>query len=408
MKEFNVKLLNIFIILTISGFLIVSILPKLFSLVDTSFSIQYRVIVLFLAILMIITSMFSKHTHLIVLSPYLLFFAFWFIYAIRILYDLLYKEIFLFPGKSVSEYLQYAFGVVLIPSLAILVNNHKKINYDLVLKWIYRVLYVSLILAIFTRDKEVSGRNSGELEIGILLFGQYGTSLCLLSIFLFFKNKVNGISLFYIIGFILGFISIFISASRSPLLSLLIVTVVFFGFRFGKFKLIFVTFFFSILLYFYFMDVMLFLNSYFNSIFLDRLLYAIEIGGDESRAELLEVGFKGFLNNPFFGSSMLIQESGYIGTYPHNLVVEAFMATGIFGGILFLLYIIRCIKFSLNIIRNNFEISWISLLFLQFFIFGMFSWNLFTSNLFWISSVMLLGASIKINRINKAKFGCKK
>lgn len=393
MKDFTVKLSNIYIIITISGFLLVSILPKLMGLADASFSIQYRVLVLLLAIFIIITTIFSKKAHLINTAPFLLFFAFWFIYSIRILYDLLYKEIFLYPEKSVSEYLQFAFGVVLIPALAIVLYNHKNINYDLVLKWIYRILFVSLLMAILTRGGEVSGRDAGELEIGVLLFGQYGTSLCLLSIFLFVKNKLSLISIFYILGFILGFISIFISASKSPFLALLIVTIIFLAFRFGRFKSIFILGFLSILFYYFFLDIMLFLNNYFNSSFLDRLLYSIEIGGDEARGGLLRVGFEEFLNNPFFGSAMLIQESGFIGAYPHNLVVEAFMATGFFGGILFLFYIIMCIKFSIKIIRNNFEIAWISLLFLQFLIFGMFSGNLFSSNLFWLISVLLVGVS---------------
>jgi O-antigen ligase len=122
-------------------------------------------------------------------------------------------------------------------------------------------------------------------------------------------------------------------------------------------------------------------------------LYSIEIGGDEARGNLIQAGFNEFLNNPFVGSAMLIQVPGYVGAYPHNFIVEAFMATGFFGGILFLFFIIKCVKLSIKIIRNNFEIAWIALLFLQFLIFGMFSGNLFSSNLFWLMSVLLLGLS---------------
>src|SRR5690606_19208388 len=173
MRDFTLKLSNIYLIITISGFLLVSILPKLVGLADLSLSMYYRVFVLIFAFFIILNTLFSKNIYLTNTSPFLFFFAFWFIYSIRIIYDLLYKEINLYIENSVSDYLQFAFGVVLIPSLAIIVLNFKKIDYDYILKWIYRILFFSLLLAILTRGDEVSGRNVGELEIGVLLFGQY-------------------------------------------------------------------------------------------------------------------------------------------------------------------------------------------------------------------------------------------
>jgi hypothetical protein len=401
MRDFSVKVSNLYLIIIISGFIFVSILPNMLGLSDASFSILYRAIVLLLAVFIIIFSILSKQAHRLNITRYILFFSFWSIYSIRILYDLLYKEIFLDPEKSASEYLQFAFGVVLIPTVAVIVIKHKNLNYDFVLKWIYRILFVSLLIAIITRGKEVSGRDAGELEIGILLFGQYGTSLSLLSLFLIIRNKFNIISIFYILGFILGFIAIFISASKSPFLALMLVIVIFLLFRFGPFKFIFTVGFLSLLLYHFFIDIMLLLGNYYNSVFLDRLLYAIEIGGDEARGKLIQAGFNEFLNNPFVGSAMLIQVPGFVGGYPHNLIVEAFMALGFFGGILFLFYILQCIKLSIKIIGNNLGIAWIALLFLQFLIFGMFSGNLFSSNLFWLMSVLLVGmSSMQIKKMN--------
>jgi hypothetical protein len=396
MKNFYNNLRNIYLILIFTGFLFVSILPKFFGMADASFSILFRAVVFLLAISIIIFTAFSSNVYTINLSAFKLFIFFWIIYSFRIFYDLIYSEIIFDSQKSIFEYFQYAFGVVLIPSVAVMFLDSKKIDFDFVLKWIYRILFVVLFFALFTRGNNVSGRSTDGLEIGILSFGQYGTSLCLLSFYLFNRNKYNFISNLYIIGFLIGFISIFISASKSPFVALLIVTIIFSSFKFGRYKLLVISSFLSILFYNFFFDIMFFLNHYFQSTFLQRLLYFFELGTDNAREKLLKKGFDAFIDNPFFGKSMLFDKGIFKGTYPHNLIIEAFMATGLFGGLFFLFYIIKCLKISIKLIINNSQISWISLFFFQFFIFGMFSGNLFKSNLFWYSSILIITVSSEI------------
>ncbi len=77
-----------------------------------------------------------------------------------------------------------------------------------------------------------------------------------------------------------------------------------------------------------------------------------------------------FLHHPWLGSS-LEERSRLI--YPHNHILEAFMATGIFGGLAFLVLSLAAIKRSLAILAVRQAHGWIACLFLVFFLRGLLS-----------------------------------
>ena len=392
------KFSNIYLVFSLVGFLLISVIPSLLGLSNVSYSVPYRIVVLGSSIMIILFGAADKNS-IVNFKPFYLFLLFWGIYTCRIFYDLEIAGIYILHEKTNSDYLQLAFGVTFIPALMVVYTNIEKLNFEFILLWVYRILFVVLLTAIILRSgSDAAGRSAGDLEIGILLYGQYGTSLSLLSLFLLMKNKFSAKSIVYILGFIIGFITIFISASKSPFFALIFALLVFVFFRKGGVKMLLISFLIFCFFYFFFLEIFQMLNNYFPSSFLERLLYAVnekEYGGREN---LIVVGFNEFINNPFWGKAMLIQTGLQRGTYPHNLIIEAFMATGFIGGSIFTLWILKCFKSLKKIVCNNFNQSWIGLLFLQFLIFGMFSGNLFSSNLFWLSSVLLVAVSnIKIS-----------
>lgn len=170
------------------------------------------------------------------------------------------------------------------------------------------------------------------MSIGILLYGQYGT---LLSLFSFYALSVLKNSLtykvFYLLGFVLGFVTIFISASRSPFLALLISMLVF-SFLKNKGKgLIFIGIFTIIFAVFYrYNDCT---KHVFWKSFLDRLLNAMH--SENARIGIYRFALEEFVDNPVFGNAFLIQNIHARGSYPHNLIIEVLMATGIVGFIVF-------------------------------------------------------------------------
>jgi hypothetical protein len=67
------------------------------------------------------------------------------------------------------------------------------------------------------------------------------------------------------------------------------------------------------------------------------------------------------------------------------------MATGLVGGSLFLIYIFKCLIYSIKLIKKKSSYTWLCLLFLQILFFGMVSDNLYTNDAFWISSIIVIG-----------------
>ncbi len=391
------KLANWYIIILIVGFLFIATIPKLIGVLAESLSIEYRILILGFSLFFILNAIFSKRINKIQFSPLFLFFIFWTFYSIRVIHDLYLYPIELHSETSTSQYAQFAFGVVLIPSVALLfIIQAYKINIQWILKWFYRILLVTLSVALYYRaNSELSGRTAGDVNIGILAFGQYGATLSILSVYCIARDKLNLKSnLFYVFGFIIGFSSIIVSASKSPFLALIAVLLLFSILRYGNFKSAFIIAFGGLLISFYFIEILSVFNDYFNSNFIYRLFYAME-EGDSSRESLVNFAFNEFIENPLFGNAMFIQSGDFTGSYPHNFIVEAFMATGVLGGAIFLGWIVRCLKLAIRVLKTHSEISWIALLFFQYLIFAMFSGSIYSGNMFWSFSVMLIALSSK-------------
>lgn len=386
-----------YLIVLIIGFLFVGTVPKLLGISESSLSIQYRVFILGLSLFLIFKTFFSKYLGRVDVNQLALFFIFWIIYSIRIVNDLYFDPIKLYLDTPASNYSQFAFGVVLVPSIAIiLIIQTYDINLKWVLKWVYRSLFITLSIALYFRSgSEAVGRDAGDINVGIILFGQFGATLAILSAYFLVKEKYKVISsMFYVLSFMLGVAGIFVSASKSPFVALIAVLLLFFALWYRNLKSLFIMILVGTILSIYSLEIGSFLNNYFNSNFLERLLYAIEIGGDKAREGLLYAALNEFIESPVFGNALLIQKENMEGSYPHNLLVEAFMATGIIGGSLFTLWLLKCLKMAVLAIRSHSENSWIALLFLQFLIFGMFSKNLYSNDLFWFFSILIISSAI--------------
>lgn len=404
--KFIDKVSNSYIVILVIGFLFIGTIPTLFNMTEDSLSIPFRVFVLGLSMILIFKTVLSKNINKIDLSPVSLFFIFWVIYGVRIVFDLYLNPIQLFPGKNPSEYFQFAIGVVLIPSIAtVFLLQAYRIDIKWILKWIYRLLFITLSIALFSRaGSDLVGRSAGDIDVGIISFGQFGATLSILSAYSFARKKVNFINkIFYIFGFLIGCIAIFVSASKSPFVALTVVIAVFFILWYGSVRSAFMLGTIGLFVSEFYIDIITFLSKYFHSNFLDRLLYTLDLERDDVRGNLLSAGFNEFLENPLFGNAILIQKEGMAGSYPHNLIVEVFMATGIVGGVIFILWLIKCIKTIFETIKAHSETSWIALLFLQYLILGMVSSNLYSNSLFWLFSILLVMLEGKKTKKKKAR-----
>lgn len=383
------KFYNFYVIFCLAGFLISSFLPSILKIQGQGINIIYRVLVLAFSLIIISSNIFSKKFNFKIFSFYTLFLIFWGIYSLFLLKDIYFEPIRLTSNKTYSEYVQFAFGVVLIPCFAFMILDFKKLNFKGILNIIYYTIYALLFISLLSRNNSnVTGRDVGDLEIGVLVYGQYGTMLALLSIYKLANEKKGIFSILYIAGIILGALIIFVSASRSPFIALILSTVFYFVIKKGT-KGVFYLSIPAVFISVFFFQIMELFGSLFKSNFLDRLVSTFE--KDNEREKLFKVALREFIDNPIFGKNFLIQTKPYIGSYPHNLFVEAFMATGFFIGMILVVLFIRTLFIKGKyVIQNDHSTGWIPMIFCQFFIFSMFSNNIYSNNLLWYLLILTI------------------
>jgi len=115
-----------------------------------------------------------------------------------------------------------------------------------------------------------------------------------------------------------------------------------------------------------------------------------ELAESNARMEYWSAAWSQFLRQPLFGSGL---EEKTTLMYPHNIVVESFMATGVIGGGAFTLMLIALVVQSLLLLRDRWVFSnagWIPLLFLHYATMGMFSGAIYTNVMFWVFTVATL------------------
>ncbi len=92
-----------------------------------------------------------------------------------------------------------------------------------------------------------------------------------------------------------------------------------------------------------------------------------------------------FLESPVFGSGLEEQVSG---GYPHNHILQAFMATGVFGGALYVSIVISGLRRAARLMKERRELGWISLIYVQAVAMGLVSGDI-TTFYFWFPLVAI-------------------
>jgi O-antigen ligase len=105
------------------------------------------------------------------------------------------------------------------------------------------------------------------------------------------------------------------------------------------------------------------------------------------RTTLVLSAIQQFADEPFLGSSLVEKNSG---EYPHNLIVESFMATGVVGGIMFVAVLVIGLNSAVRILRFQPTAIWVALIFIQNVIGAQFSGSLWGSYQFWCFALAML------------------
>lgn len=98
-------------------------------------------------------------------------------------------------------------------------------------------------------------------------------------------------------------------------------------------------------------------------------------------------GLAEFSNSPIFGASLELRKYG---NYPHNIVIEVLLSTGLVGFLPFLVLLISGFNATLSIFRLNEKYAWVGIIFLQSLIMNMFSGAIYSASWFWLSLALVL------------------
>jgi hypothetical protein len=357
-------------ILFFVGFDLVTSLFSLFipNLVEISQSvtIPYRAFSLGIALFVIILNYRSKIDYNLGVSLLLIYLS---LFSIRLFYDFeIRTDVFVESEKKTQIWI--LFVQMIITTIAI-AKSYRDIDLSISFRWIYftySIIIVANYLAVpefsfFANDieQQVSSGVRNTISTG------YNAAYYLLFSIFFFTSPYFSKPLKFL-GLPVQFCAIIIllrAGSRGPLLAVLIALILFTILQKKNYVIIVFLSALFIFGFHYFFNEILELISKISPVMSNRIQYTIK-EGDNLRIFFFKEGINGFLYNPFTGSQALLYRYNDIPTYPHQLIIEAFMSTGIIGGVIIISLIYIVIKYTIFNLHNFVSNYWIELIIIAY------------------------------------------
>jgi hypothetical protein len=358
-------------------------------------TVPYRAVVLFLGILNIawslggngkrnflVASNIAKSNVILILTTLFLL-----VYSFRLFYEIVYNGDGL--TRQAVEYPITWIFVCLLPGISFLFIDkslhHKYYNYSLLFLMITGILIINKS---FYGGLNVETRFSSE-SLNPVSLGLIGSQLSTVSLYRLAVSRKDYESsvlaqiverVILVMGFLGGIYILFISASRSPLISFFVSLILIFlsGPRKSKITL-------------FSLSVASFVLAFSLSIgtsglaFFSRISLTLEGADFDSsnfvqRPELYLKSVAYIMDNLLIGFGLEIPSIGY----PHNLILEAFLSTGLLGGVVFsILYLYSSYQALSHIFDKNSNWGWLGIIHVHYLIIAIFSGNLYGSNSFW-------------------------
>lgn len=391
-RNYVSSLTNVFYVLLIVGFIVISIFPEVSGLPSTYFTIPFRTVVLLLSGVVIIKNILDGA--ITFNAPVLIFIAFWMLYSVKVWYS--------FENYSLPEHLQpvETFQRILlvnfVPALAVIINRGKDVNYEIVFRFVYVILCCVVFLNVLEGPPvDKFGRSHGIHSMYSISFGHVGVTMSLLSAYLLLFRKLISVDKFIaVVFFFAGVFLLYKANTRNPIIALSAgLILMFLAKRFYKgVAAIFGVAVAAVAgLFFLYKDSNIIITG--KNPFLERVYVSI-FEGDMSKRDILYLqAFEDFTNYPILGKSFLL-ESGF---YPHNIYLEVMMAMGMLGLLLIIYLHFSAFRKLYFFIKNNFlhDRMWIGVLFLQYYILSLTSYNIYGNSDVWFYFAMLIAINLK-------------
>ena len=319
------------------------------------------------------------------------FFFFCFLYMFRIFIEYLKGNDFYHIG--LIDFFLYFLMYVFLPGLFLIFSKLSKENYNTIFKsLLWSCLFFGLASLFFYSTNILFGGRISEMidksdnyisPLAMSYSGAMGLILSL-SVLMDKNNKIISNKFAYIILF-LSVIPLVLGASRGSIFALfipLLVKTIYSGSFKNKYKSIINLFFVAIFIFI--------IVSFTGSSLLDRF-FSISNDIDVEKSSTIRLviwadSINQFLQNPFFGNSL---ESSLVKTYPHNLLIESLLSTGLLGSSFLLILVFKSFKLIKKNISSNKNI-WISFIFIQGLMQLSFSGAIYFASWFFIPLIILI------------------
>lgn len=383
----------------IAGYPLIAGLSTLFGLPNTALSIAIRALVSIASVLMIMLSLNIHQRDRLSNAALIFTIIFWSLYLIRMAYETTYfgYELLVSP----FNYWVWAIGGSFVPMLGlsrvICVNREG----DLHATWM-RMIILAAIIVVLPNASTAVDIDTGVAETGRLGLqtlnpistGHLGVSAMIMALWTVFlrDTRVHWRDVAVSGALFLGGGVLAITAnSRGPLVAL-IIAILFMIFASGskrKYWLVGVIGF-GIAS---FASLVSALDAYFGTRTFERFFGQSQLDDVTTlaRVDIYDTAINQFQDNVLLGSGLEIHGTG---GYPHNIVIEAFMTTGLFGGAILLMMLILSLLVAWRVMRRAPAFGWVGLLFVQYIVGAQFSGSIFESTTLWASLGALLGVSI--------------
>ena len=344
---------------------------------------------------------------------------FWGLYGLRIVIDgWILKEILRMPP---TEYVMRAFGITAIPMIAFWRPISPQMNRR-ILVGIFITLWLTTFISIITY-KSYFGESYRSLQykegidaatlISPLILSYNGSISISLGVWAFFNYHKQSISkaIFLLSLILIGLITIYIGASRGAFIACGIILLLLLYTQ-AKTKPIARSFLYVAFLLLISIVAIYILDASGSSIseritgLIEEIKY-MERGAGGGRLNLWINALSQFANDPLIGSGLEEEKSLF---YPHNHIIEAFMTTGVLGGLCFIALSIWAWRAAIKILMQYPQLGWISVVYINFFIAGLFSSPIIRAEL-WYSIIAVIAAERSIRQIqpqNKPHYSIKR
>jgi O-antigen ligase len=327
------------------------------------------------------------------------FLSFWALYLCRLFVDLGWRHII--TDRPPLEYVSFTIGASLIPAVAVIAARYKRIVLPTDRVIFALATAVSLLASTAILFSVVKGTAEGDVASGRLgidtlnpiTVGELaGISIVLGVRLLLVVTTSLRIRILVALASIASSVALIASGARGPLLATLLSVVVLLlthpmrALRRAKMIAI------SLMLTLIIALATPVLGDDFGLTVTERIAVLVGSGRDESidgRLERLSSATSDFALHPLTGSAVTTSATR---DYPHNVIIEAFMATGILGGVLILIVIVAGTRTAWRMLSapESAQPVWPATIFPTVLVTALISGSIAYSSVLWVTIASLI------------------